>query len=95
MTGSACSYGSLSNLKVLLSLIYIYLTVLMSPKNITVVGHKGGLTNPRPWRGKCRARFSNTGGPPLPRKRAPLQKNITVLSYHVPVIIHSSDRAKS
>ena len=37
----------------------------------------GGLTNPRPWRGRCRAGFSNTGGPPLPRKRAPLQKNMT------------------
>ena len=34
----------------------------------------GGLTNPRPWRGRCRAGYSNTGGPPLPRKRAPLQK---------------------
>ena len=39
------------------------------------VGHMGGLTNPRPWRGRCRAGFSNTGGPPLPRKRAPCQKN--------------------
>ena len=38
------------------------------------VGHTGGLTNPRPWRGRCRAGFSNTGGPPLPQKRAPLQK---------------------
>ena len=39
-----------------------------------VVGHTGGLTNPRPWRGRCRAGYSNTGGPPLPRKRAPLTK---------------------
>ena len=39
------------------------------------VEHTGGLTNPRPWRGRCRAGYSNTGGPPLPRKRAPLQKN--------------------
>ena len=38
------------------------------------VGHMGGLINPRPWRGRCRAGYSNTGGPPLPRKRAPLQK---------------------
>ena len=38
------------------------------------VGYTGGLTNSRPWRGRCRASFSNTGGPPLPRKRAPLQK---------------------
>ena len=38
------------------------------------VGHTGGLTNPRPWRGSCRAGYSNTGGPPLPRKRAPFTK---------------------
>ena len=38
------------------------------------VGHTGGLTNPCPWRGRCRPGYSNTGGPPLPRKRAPLQK---------------------
>ena len=41
------------------------------------VGHTGGLTNPRPWRGKCRAGYSNTGGPPLPRKRVPLKKTHT------------------
>ena len=39
------------------------------------VGHTVGLTNPRPWRGRCRAGYSNTGGPPLPRKRAALQKS--------------------
>ena len=38
------------------------------------VGHTGGLTKPRPWRGRCRAGYSNTGGPPLPRKRAPSSK---------------------
>ena len=38
------------------------------------IGHTGGLTNPRPWHGRCRAGYSNTSGPPLPRKRAPLQK---------------------
>ena len=38
------------------------------------VGHTGGLTNPGPWRGRCRAGYSIIGGPPLPRKRAPLQK---------------------
>ena len=32
------------------------------------VGHTGGLTNPRPWCGRCRAGYSNTGGPPLPRR---------------------------
>ena len=42
------------------------------------VGHTGGLTNPRPWRGRYRAGCSNTGGPPLPRKRAPLQKKMWV-----------------
>ena len=31
----------------------------------------GGLINPRTWRRRCRASSSNTGGPPLPRKRAP------------------------
>ena len=38
------------------------------------MGHTGGLINPRPWRGRCRAGYSNTGGPPLPGKRAPGQK---------------------
>ena len=38
------------------------------------VGHTGGLTKPRPWRRRCRVGYSNTGGPPLPQKRAPLQK---------------------
>ena len=57
-----------------------------------VVGHTGGLTNPRPWRGRCRAGYSNTGGPPLPRKRAPLQKKRannkqSNLSVYPPVIL--------
>ena len=34
----------------------------------------GGLINPRPWRGQYRTGFSNTGGSPKPRKRAPCQK---------------------
>ena len=38
------------------------------------MGHIGGLTNPRPWRGRCQAGYSNTGGPPKPRKWAPCQK---------------------
>ena len=38
------------------------------------VGHKGGLINLRPRRGQCRAGLSDTGGPPMPRKRAPRQK---------------------
>ena len=45
------------------------------------VGHTGGLTNPRPWRRRCRAGFSNTGGPPLPRKRAPIQKSCPIDFY--------------
>ena len=39
-------------------------------------GHTDGLTDPRPWRGRCQAHLSTTGGPPLPRKRAPLPKKI-------------------
>ena len=31
---------------------------------------------PRPWRGRCRAGYSNTRWPPLPRKRAPCQKKM-------------------
>ena len=37
-------------------------------------GHTGGLTNPRPWRGRYWASYSNTGGPLLPRKRAHSKK---------------------
>ena len=37
------------------------------------MGHTGGLITPRPWRERCRAGYSNTGGPPLPRKREKLQ----------------------
>ena len=53
------------------------------------VGHTGGLTNPRPWRGRCQAGFSNTSGPPLPRKRAPYNNNnkksrkMWILELHV------------
>ena len=46
------------------------------------VGHMGGLTNPRPWCGRCRAGYYNTGGPPLPRKRAPLQKRCRELEKY-------------
>ena len=45
------------------------------------MGHKGGLINPRPGRGQYRASFSNTGGSPKPRKRAPCQKRVDLLSY--------------
>ena len=41
------------------------------------VSFMGGLINPRPWRGQYRAGFSNTGGSPKPRKRAPCQKKNT------------------
>ena len=40
-----------------------------------------GLTNPRPWRRRCRAGYSNTGGPPLPRKRAPFTKKYRCAEY--------------
>ena len=40
------------------------------------MGHKGGLINPRPRRGQYRAGFSNTGGSPKPRKRAPCKKTL-------------------
>ena len=56
------------------------------------VGHTGGLTNPRPWRGRCRAGYSNTGGPPLPRKRAPLQKkgsHLDQIFFYDPVVLES------
>ena len=38
-------------------------------------GRMGGLMNPRPWCGRCRAGLSDAGGPPLPRKRAPKKQN--------------------
>ena len=44
------------------------------------MGHTGGLINPCPGRGQCRAGFSNTGGPPQPRKRAPYNKKKDLLS---------------
>ena len=46
----------------------------MGKKKKGDIGHKGGLINPRSGRGKYRAGFSNTGGSPEPRKRAPCQK---------------------
>ena len=45
----------------------------------------GGLTNPRPWRGRCRAGYSNTGGPPLPRKRAPFLIKGSFVMVRVPL----------
>ena len=41
----------------------------------------GGLINPRPWHGRCRAGYSNTGGPRLPRVRL-VKKNILSLSAY-------------
>ena len=46
------------------------------------VGHTGGLTNPRPWRGRCQAGYSNTGGPPLPQKRALLQTKVQKTAHN-------------
>ena len=46
------------------------------------MGHMGDLINPRPWRGQYRAGFSNTGGSPKPRKRAPCQKReFNIIEY--------------
>ena len=45
-------------------------------RRVAGVGHTGGLTNLHPWCGRCRAGYSNTGGPPLPRKRAPWTKKL-------------------
>ena len=39
-----------------------------------VAGHTGGLINPRPWQRRCPSGYSNTGGPPLPRKRVSLRR---------------------
>ena len=47
------------------------------------MGHTGGLINPRSWRGRCRAGYSNTGGPPLPRKRAPCQKKCDLTKFSI------------
>ena len=62
-----------------------YHAVLTAVCSYSYLLHKyrftGGLTKPRPWRGRCRAGYSNTGGPPLPRKRAPLQKKYRRILY--------------
>ena len=57
----------------------------------------GGLTNPRPWRGRCRAGYSNTGGPPWPQKRAPLQKSLCrEATYTTPIFENpNEDSCKS
>ena len=39
-------------------------------------GHKGGLTNPCPWRGQCRAGFSNTSGPPKSHSEGAASKKV-------------------
>ena len=41
--------------------------------------YTGCLINPRPWRGRCRAGSSNTGGPPLPRKRVPFTEKANIV----------------
>ena len=48
-----------------------------SKKSVTrLPRNMGGPTNPRPGLGQYRAGFSNNGGSPKPRKRAPFQKKI-------------------
>ena len=50
------------------------------------VGHKGGLTNPRPWRGQCRTGFSiPVGLPSLARGRHVKKKSLGLIK---PVYIH-------
>ena len=46
------------------------------------VGHTGGLTNPRPWRGRCRADYSNTGGPPLASKEGAFNKKMSTATIN-------------
>ena len=48
------------------------------------MGHTGGVIYPRPWRRRCRASYSNTGGPPLPRKRGALSKKAKKLRLTIP-----------
>ena len=45
------------------------------------VGHTGGLTNLRPWRGRYQVGSSNTGRPPLLQKRAPSPKKELIAFY--------------
>ena len=49
-------------------------TFVLKRRNTTGQNLYGWSNKPRPWRGRCQAGCSNTGGPHLPRKRAPLQK---------------------
>ena len=58
---------------VIVSLILIFGALSL---NNYYVGHTGVLINPHAWRGRCQAGYSNTGGPPLPRKRAPFKKKL-------------------
>ena len=45
------------------------------------MGHTGGLINPRPWRERCRAGYSNTGGPPLPPPRGEKPKTTLIIFF--------------
>ena len=40
------------------------------------LGHKGGLSNLRPRRERCRASFSNTGGPPRVLKEGAIPEKL-------------------
>ena len=46
------------------------------------VGHTGGLTNPRPWRGRFQAGYSNTSGPSLASKEGAFTKK-TVSKFNI------------
>ena len=54
------------------------------------VGQTVGLTNPLPRSGRCQAGFSNTGGPPLPRKMGTFKKRVVVTTKHPKVINFST-----
>ena len=55
------------------------------------IGHTGGLTNPCPGVENVEPVIANTGGPPIPRKRAPSKKskNLSVLDLEVKYISSS------
>ena len=92
-------YHTLKDLKTKLfskrvSLVRVYktfkMTYLMVLRRGTLIvddaGHKGGLTNPCPWRRQCRAGFSNTGGSPKPHSGAPRPKKYIKKIYEMAAV---------
>ena len=58
--------------------LVVLFTLNLAGPQASMLGHMGGLINPRPGRRQYRAGFSNTDGSPKPRKRAPCQKSPNV-----------------